>query len=408
MFWSRDVHIQRIISNYNENCNIWLPILLTESLKKVKLKLMEGSARKYHHKTPKLNSEKSSLLSEVALLSHKVVSASIPIDIKTDLEEALERLNRAMQSGGYETEYEKTARYIDWVVSLPWAKRSEDKLDLENAEQILDKNHYGLAPIKDRILEYLSVLQLQLEKDKTNIIKLQRSPVICLVGLPGSGKTSFAASIAQSLGRKFVRIPMGGMSNPLVLRGQSRTQPEAEPGQIIKNLRRAGTKNPVILLDEIDSTAEKAESDIMGVLLELLDPEQNFAFTDYYVGYPFDLSEVLFIASANQVGNITPAVADRLEVILMPRYTDEDKMHIARDYLTPRELENVGLDSTIVRFSPDAWPKIIKPFGYEIDIRSLQRTVNAILRKVARQIVEGKIKEVTITAANLQDYLPTW
>ena len=237
---------------------------------------------------------------------------------------------------------------------------------------------------------------------------MSRSPVICLVGLPGTGKTSFAESVAEALGRKFVRIAMGGMSNALLLRGQSKAIPEAELGQVIKNLSRAGTKNPVFLLDEIDSTAEKSESDLMGVLLELLDPEQNSSFIDYYVDYPFDLSEVLFICSANQVGNITRAVADRLEVILMPRYTQEDKIKIARDYILPKEFENVALDPSIVRFADDVWPHIIKPFGYDIDIRSLQRTVNSILRKVARSYVEGKVKEVTISKINLPEYLPTW
>ncbi len=363
-----------------------------------------------HKKAESLASaaEKPGLLAEIAKLLKKVDEASLPPDLKTQVQDSLERLNRSMKLGPYQVEYEQTGKYIEWLVSLPWGKRSKDNLDLRQAKEVLDKNHYGLSQIKDRITEYLAVLALQKEKQKSEVVKLTRSPVICLVGLPGTGKTSFASSIAQALGRKFVRIPMGGMNNALVLRGQSRTFPEAEPGLVIKNLRRAGTKNPVLLLDEIDSTAEGAESDIMGVLLELLDPEQNFAFSDYYIDYPFDLSEVLFICSANQIGNITGAVMDRLEIILMPRYTEEDKIHIARDYLFPRELENIGLPKEAVIFSPDAWPKIIKPFGYDIDIRNLQRTINSVLRKVARDYVEGKVKQVTIAAANFRDYLPTW
>lgn len=356
----------------------------------------------------KNSTQPQGLISEISKLLKKVDTASLPPDLKEEIKGSLTRLNRSMKYGPYQAEYEQTARYVELIVDLPWNKKSADNLDLENAKKILNKNHYGLEDIKDRILEYLAVLKLNSTSEKSGVVKINRAPVICLVGLPGTGKTSFAASIAESLGRKFVRIPLGGMSSPLVLRGQSRTHPEAEPGLIIKNMKRAGTRNPVLLLDEIDSTAEKSQSDIMGVLLELLDPEQNSSFTDYFIDYPFNLSEVLFICSANQVGNITNAVSDRLEIVLMPRYTDEDKIHIARDYLLPREFENTGLDPSMVKFSQDVWPKIIKPFGYDIDIRNLQRTLNAILRKVARKYVEGKIKEVTITPTNLQEFLPTW
>jgi ATP-dependent Lon protease len=369
---------------------------------------MTQSAQNLHHKKQPISKESPGFLSEISRLLDEVKQASIPPDLKEEVKESLERLNRSMKHGSYQAEYEQTSKYIEWVTSLPWSSRSKDNLDLEKAKKTLDKNHYGLTELKERVLEYLAVLKLRSEKEKSEVVKLNRSPVICLVGLPGSGKTSFAESVAEALGRKFVRIPMGGMSNALVMRGQSKTIPEAEPGQIIKNLKRSGTRNPVLLLDEIDSTAEKSESDLMGVLLELLDPEQNFAFTDYYIDHPFDLSEILFICSANQVGNITGAVADRLEIILMPRYTDEDKIRIARDYLTPREFENIGLDPTHVQFAPDIWPRIIKPFGYDVDIRTLQRTINSILRKVARKYVEEKITKVSITPTNLQEYLPTW
>ncbi|MCH8821835.1 AAA family ATPase [Patescibacteria group bacterium] len=367
-----------------------------------------SSAPVENRKPPASSKEETELLSEVVKLLNRIDKASLPPELKENTKESLYRLNRSMRFGSYQAEYEKTARYIERIVSLPWNTRSEDKLDLVEAKKILDKNHYGLTDIKNRILEYLAVLKLRKEKEKSGVIKFSRSPVICLVGLPGTGKTSFAESVAEALGRKFVRIAMGGMSNALILRGQSKAIPEAEMGQVMKNLRRAGTKNPVLLLDEIDSTSEKAESDLMGVLLELLDPEQNFSFTDYYLDYPFDLSEVLFICSANQVGNITRAVADRLEVIIMPRYTDEDKIKIARDYILPKEFENVALEPSIVKFTDDVWPYIIKPFGYDIDVRSLQRTVNAILRKVARAYIEGRVKEVTISKTNLPEYLPSW
>lgn len=350
--------------------------------------------------------EEETLASEIKQILSKIDTSPLPVNLKEEVKEILLRLNRAMQHSFYQAEFEQTTKYIEWLLALPWNKRSSDNLDLKKAKEILDKNHYGLAVIKERILEYLAVLKLQSEQEKISVVKLSRSPVLCFIGLPGTGKTSLALSIAESLGRQFLRIPMGGMGSPLILRGQAKAYPEAEPGMIIKSLQRAGTKNPVILLDEIDSIAEGAESDIMGVLLELLDPEQNDAFTDYYIDHPFDLSEVLFVCSANKMGNITAAVTDRLEIIIMPRYTDEDKIHIARDYLLPRELVTIGLKPTIVTFSEDVWPHVIKPFGYDVDIRALQRTVNGILRKVAKKYIEGKIKQATITATNLPEFLP--
>ncbi len=347
-----------------------------------------------------------SLLSEVKKLLEQVHSSQIPPNLKTEVTGTLNRLNRSMQNSFYQAEFEKTTRYIEWLLSLPWSKRSKDNLDLKKAKEILDANHFGLEHIKERILEYLSVLKLQSEKSETKVVRLSRSPVLCFVGLPGTGKTSLGSSIAQSLEREFIRIPMGGMNSPLVLRGQTKAYPEAEPGSVIKGLQRAQTKNPVILLDEIDSIAEGAESDVMGVLLELLDPEQNNAFTDYYIDYAVDLSEVLFICSANKIGNISSAVMDRLEIIIMPRYSDEDKIQIAKRYLYPRELRNVALDEKIISIADETWQAIIKPFGYDIDIRALQRTINGILRKVAKKYVEGKLKEVKITPGNLPEFLP--
>ncbi|OGY26644.1 MAG: hypothetical protein A2Z11_04035 [Candidatus Woykebacteria bacterium RBG_16_43_9] len=347
-----------------------------------------------------------SLLTEVKKLLDAVYNSHIPPNLKTEVIETLNRLNRAMQHSFYQAEYEQTTRYVEWLLSIPWNERSKDNLDLQKAKEILDKNHFGLDHIKERVLEYLSVLKLQSQKEESHIISLSRSPVLCFVGLPGTGKTSLGASIAESLGRKFIRIPMGGMNSPLILRGQTKAYPEAEPGMVVKGLQRTGIKNPVILLDEIDSIAEGAESDIMGVLLELLDPEQNSTFIDYYIDHPIDLSEVLFICSANKIGNISSAVMDRLEIIIMPRYVDEDKIHIAKDYLFPRELENVSLDEKIVGITDETWPHIIKPFGYDVDIRALQRTINGILRKVAKKYIEGKLQQVTITPANLPEFLP--
>lgn len=369
---------------------------------------MKGSARNFHHKTPVLNGRDSALdiSSEISSLLRKTQNSYLPDELKKRLKETLLRLGRATKYSFYQFEYEQITRYAQILIELPWKKRSKDNLDLAKSKQILDDNHFGLDKIKERILEYVSVLKLQFEKEENKILRFSRSPILCFVGLPGTGKTSLGASIAQTLGRKFVRIPMGGINSPLILRGQPKAYPEAEPGAIIKGLRSAQTKNPVILLDEIDSVAGGAESDIMGVLLELLDPEQNYAFNDYYVDYPFDLSEVLFVCSANKIGNMTGAVMDRLEIIIMPRYTDQDKITIARDYLLPKELKNIPLPDGVVKFSEDVWPHIIKPFGYDVDIRSLQRTINGILRKVAKKYVEGKLNEVSINTTTLPEYLP--
>lgn len=356
---------------------------------------------------PSENSQEN-VLYEISTLKEKIEAVALPPDLKENLLENLTRLNRAMQHGVYQQEYEQTAKYVEWILSIPWTTRSEDNLDIKRAKEILDQSHFGLEKIKSRILEYLSVLKLQKDQGDEGVVRSSRSNVICFVGLPGTGKTSFAESIANSLSRQFGRIAMGGMSSPLVLRGQPRSYASSEPGLVVKTLARCGTKNPVILLDEIDSIARGSESDIMGVLLELLDPEQNNAFTDYYVNYPVDLSEVLFICSANRMGNITSAVMDRLEIILMPRYTDSDKVSIAKDYLLPRELQNTAVDPSKVAFSDDVWAYLVKPFGYEIDIRNIQRTINGVLRKVARKIVEGEVNQIVISPQNYREFLPEW
>jgi ATP-dependent Lon protease len=235
-----------------------------------------------------------------------------------------------------------------------------------------------------------------------------RAPILLFVGLVGTGKTTIAYSIAEAMGRQFARVPFGGMSDPLDLRGQSRARPDAEPGMIIKALRRAGTKNPVILFDEIDRITTEGLSSIMGVLVELLDPEQNMAFRDHFVDYPFDLSEVLFIATCNNTTNISVAVMDRMEPIQMPSYTDEEKITIGKDFVLPRLLEEAGLDKDAIVIEQSVWPKIVRPLGYDAGVRTLQRNINGVVRKVAREIVEGKGKRHKITSENMRDYLPAW
>ena len=227
-------------------------------------------------------------------------------------------------------------------------------------------------------------------------------------GPSASGKTTFAISIAESLGRKFVRIPFGGLSSALDLRGQSKTSPEAEPGMIIRALRRAGSRNPVILLDELDRITPESRAAIMGVLIELLDPGQNANYTDYFIDCPFDLSQVLFVATANNTNNISTAVMDRLEVIQMPSYTDEQKNIIGKSYVFPKILKEAGLTSDQLQIDDDVWPTIVRPLGFDSGIRTLERTINGICRKVALLIVSGKGISYHVTNQNIKEFLPNW
>lgn len=343
------------------------------------------------------------LISEVNDLEKKINSVNLPPELKEKSLQMIQRLGRMVRYGEYSTEYEKTAHYLDWITNLPWQIRSEDILDLINAKKVLDENHYGLGEIKERLLEYLSVLSLRKNKGEA-----QRAPILCFVGLVGTGKTTIASSIAKAMGRKFARVPFGGLGDPLDLRGQSRLRPDAEPSLIIKALRRVGTKNPVILLDEIDRVTDEGRSSIMGVLIELLDPEQNKTFRDHFVDYPFDLSEVLFITTCNNTGSISTAVMDRLEPIQMPSYTDEEKINIGRDYVLPKVLKENGLNSETIKIVPEVWAKIVRPLGYDAGIRTLERTIDGICRKIAKMVVEGKGKTFSLDINNIKDFLPNW
>jgi len=348
---------------------------------------------------------------EIQKLEEKIKNTPLPPELKNKALEMVIRLTKLGKVTEYSTEYENTSRFLDWILSLPWVKESTDNLNLVNAENILNKNHYGLKNVKDRILEYLSVVKLQTEADNNPLQqknKITRAPILLFVGLVGTGKTTLGYSIAESLGRKFERIPFGGLGDALFLRGQSRGYADAEPGQIIKALRRAGTKNPVILLDEIDRVATEARSTIMGVLVELLDPEQNSNFVDHYIDYPFDLSKVLFIGTCNNTTNISTAVLDRLEPIQMPSYTDEEKIAIAKDFVLKRILEEYGISKERIIIDGDLWPQIVRPLGFDAGIRTLERTIEGILRKIAKKIVEGDKEIFHITKENVKDFLPTW
>jgi len=358
-------------------------------------------------------SQSADIFQEVQKLETILNGSNVPQELKDRTLDMLGRLNRMAKFGYYSQEFEQVNRYIDWITNMPWDKRAKDILDLKYAKQVLDKHHYGLDYIKNRVLEYISVMKLKRDQigDKTEeefARELMRAPILFFVGLVGTGKTTIAKSIAEAMGRPFARIPFGGMGDALTLRGQSRVRPDAEPGWVVKSLRQVQVKNPVILLDEIDRVAEHARADIMGVLVEMLDPGQNYAFTDHFLDYPFDLSQCLFIATANNTSKIATAVLDRLEVIQMPSYTDDEKYHIAKDYVLPRMLKDSGLKPEQLIIDEEVWPKIIRPLGFDSGIRTLERTVNGVCRKVARQIVEGLGTQFHITTDNIKAYLPTW
>lgn len=343
---------------------------------------------------------------ELTSVGTKLDQAQVPEDLK---ETVLNRVSR-LSAAPFE-EVERFLEYVDWIVSLPWEKTTGDLLDIEHAKAELDKNHFGMEQIKTRVLEYISVMKLQkgkVEKVDKVVESSLRAPVLCFVGLVGTGKTTISAAIAEALGRKFVRIPFGGLGEVATLRGEPRFERRGEPGQVIKGLRRSGVKNPVLLFDEIDRVEERARASIMGALVEILDPEQNKAFMDAYIDHPFDLSQVLFIATANNTNNIATAVLDRLEVIQMPSYTDQEKITIGRDFILPRVLSESGIDGSQVTISEGVWPMIVRPLGYDAGMRTLERTITGVVRKLAKLIVEGKGTKFELNESNIKEYLPTW
>ncbi|HLE49270.1 MAG TPA: AAA family ATPase [Patescibacteria group bacterium] len=341
---------------------------------------------------------------QLKIIEDKVRNSKIPDDLRARIDLRLQQLERLILSPSFLPELDRISRYVDWITTIPWYARTEDNLDLTHAQKILDKNHHGLGEIKDRILEYISIMKLKQEKGEGEDI--MRAPALCFVGLVGTGKTTIALSIAEALGRKFVRIPFGGMENPFDLRGQSKVQPEAEPGKIVKALRLSRAKNPVILLDEIDRVTDMGRASIMGVLVELLDPGQNHAYTDYYIDYPVDLSEVLFVATANNTHHIATAVLDRLEPISMPSYSDAEKITIGKDYMLPVILKESGLREGDLVINDDVWPQIVRPLGFDAGTRTLERTIKGVARKVARLIVEGKGDKFILTPQNIKEFLP--
>lgn len=341
---------------------------------------------------------------QIKTLTEKVKTTVLPDELKEQIVVRLDQLSNLTKSPTFLPEFDRINRYIDWVISIPWNKRTKDVLDLERAKKVLDKNHYALDDIKNRILEYMSVMKLKQEKGEGEDV--MRAPILCFVGLVGTGKTTLAGSIAEAMGKNFARIPFGGMGDPLDLRGLSRMHSEAEPGKVIKALRATGSKNPVILLDEIDRVTDEGRSSIMGVLVELLDPEQNYAFVDHYIDYPFNLTEVLFIATANNTHRIATAVLDRLEPIDMPSYTDSEKIAIGKKYMLPNIIKAAGIPEGSMTIDDEVWTSVVRPLGYDAGMRTLERTIRGAAKKIARMLVEGEEKTFKITPENVKEYLP--
>ena len=332
---------------------------------------------------------------EIKTLRERVEKTSLPPEAKKAAEQELERLSQTPPAAA---EYGVARNYLDWILSLPWDKSTEDKLDLKAAEKLLNEQHYGLGKIKDRLLEFLAVLKRRKEI---------KGPILCLVGPPGVGKTSLGKSIADALGRKFARMSLGGMRDEAEIRGHRRTYVGAMPGRIIQTLRRVESRNPVILLDELDKVGADFRGDPAAALLEVLDPAQNHTFTDHYLDLPFDLSRVLFIATANWMDPIHPALRDRLEVIELPSYTETEKLQIAKRYLVPRQVDEHGLTKKDMHISDTAIRSLIREYTREAGVRQLERQIAALARKAARKIVahNGSAQLVKVDAPDLEGYL---
>ncbi len=326
-------------------------------------------------------------------LRAQILKAGMPEEVQARAIKELERFN-AMPSMAPDSGVLRS--YLDWLVNLPWKTVTEDHLDIKEAERILAENHYGLERVKERILEYIAVRKLS---------NTMRSPILCFVGPPGVGKTSLGRSIAEALGRKFVRLSLGGVHDEAEIRGHRRTYVGALPGRILQTMKTAGTLNPLFVLDEIDKIGSDYRGDPSSALLEVLDPEQNHAFSDHYLEVPYDLSKVIFLTTANVLHPVPAALRDRLEVIELPGYTEVEKLHIARQFLIPKQTKEHGLKPAKVEFEDAAIHRVIREYTFEAGVRNLEREIAAVMRKVARKVAEGRRARNVITAEKIPDFL---
>lgn len=357
-------------------------------------------------------------IEEIEQLSTKVAQSAVPSDLKDYAERNVDRLRRMAKMGSYSNDYETISKYIEWITQIPWGVVTQDNLDIKNARNIMDSTHFGMDTVKELILDYLAIMNLKKQNQQPEITPSEpvianlrgssaNAPVMLFVGLQGVGKTSIAKSIADAMGREFVRVPLGAIGSASALRGQLKNVPNAEPGYIIKGLIRAKTFNPVMLLDEIDKASgnQGLLSDIMATLLEILDPEQNHHFVDQYIDYPVNLSKVFFICTANNLGTLSAALMDRLEVIRFVSYSDEEKEVIAKQYAFPKIIENAGLKKGDIVLNDDVWPVLIRPVGFDAGLRQLERNLTTMVRKAARKILEGAAKPLVISQENIREFV---
>lgn len=340
-----------------------------------------------------LGEDESGEAAEAAMLRERLDAADLPDEVRTEADRELKRLEKLPPAA---PDYHVIRTYLEFILELPWKKKSEDKLDLEEARRILDEDHFGLEDVKERILEFLAVIKLRPDT---------KSPILCFVGPPGVGKTSLGRSIARALGRSFERMSLGGVRDEAELRGHRRTYIGAMPGRIIQSIRRAGVKNPVMMLDEIDKLGADYRGDPSAALLEILDPQQNNTFRDHYLDLPFDLSSVFFIATANQLGPIPLPLRDRMEVIPLAGYSDQEKLQIALRYLAPRQTVENGLTAAQLDIKPEAIALIATRYTREAGVRQLERTIGSLARKVALKVAQGLAEAVTIEEKDIQLYL---
>jgi ATP-dependent Lon protease len=333
------------------------------------------------------------LREQLKAIQKELDAAGMPEDVK---KEALKELARLSRMSPMAADYSLTRNYIEWLALLPWDKSSGAKVDIAKAKEILDEDHYELKKVKDRILDYLSVLELKPD---------MKGPILCFVGPPGVGKTSLGRSIARALGRKFQRVSLGGMHDEAEIRGHRRTYIGALPGQIIQSIRRAEVNDPVLMLDEVDKLGRDFRGDPASALLETLDPEQNNTFRDNYLDVPFDLSKVLFICTANQLDTVPPPLLDRMELIFLQGYSEEEKVHIADRYLIPRQIRENGISSEQIEFPEDAVRYVVRHYTREAGVRKLEQTLGTVCRKQARRVVEGHKEKLVVTRETLKEFL---